>query len=45
MLPKYYEFYLPLKINSGQDALETLCWEMEQMGVNKPLILTDKDIV
>ncbi len=45
MLPKYYEFYLPLKINSGQDALETLGWEMKQMGVHKPIILTDQGIV
>lgn len=45
MLPEYYEFFLPVKINSGKDALETLGWEMQQMGVKKPIILTDQGIV
>ncbi len=45
MLPDYYEFYLPLKINSGQDALETLDWEMKQMGLHRPIIITDQGIV
>ncbi len=45
MLSRYYEFYLPLKINAGQDALETLGWEMQQLGAGKPIIVTDQGIV
>ncbi len=45
MLPEYYEFYLPVKINSGQDALETLGWEMQQMGLSRPIVITDQGIV
>ncbi len=44
MLPNYYEFYSPVKINSGQDALETIPYEFKQLQVNKPLIVTDQGI-
>lgn len=44
MLPNYYEFYSPVKINSGQDALETIPYEFNQLRVSKPLIITDKGI-
>ncbi len=44
MLPEYYEFYSPVKINSGQDALETIPYELHQLRVKKPLVLTDQGI-
>ncbi len=44
MLPSYYEFYSPVKINSGQNALETIAYELHQLSANKPLIITDQGI-
>lgn len=45
MLPDYYEFYNPVKINAGDAALETIPYELSLMGVSKPIIITDKGIV
>jgi len=44
MLPKYYEFYNPVKINAGENALETIPYELEQMNAHKALIVTDAGI-
>ncbi len=44
MLPKYYEFQNPVKINAGQDALETIPYELKQMNASRPIIITDKGI-
>ncbi len=44
MLPKYYEFYSPVKINSGIDALETIPYELNLLKVKNPLLLTDQGI-
>ncbi|MEN8121065.1 MAG: iron-containing alcohol dehydrogenase [Bacteroidota bacterium] len=44
MLPDYYEFYNPVKINAGTEALETIPYELKQMNVSRPIIITDKGI-
>ncbi len=44
MLPDYYEFYNPVKINAGSEALETIPYELRQMNVSRPIIITDKGI-
>ena len=44
MLPDYYEFYNPVKINAGSEALETIPYELKQMNVSRPIIITDKGI-
>lgn len=44
MLPKYYEFYMPVKINAGEKALETIPIELKNCGTTRPLIITDKGI-
>ncbi len=44
MLPSYYEFYSPVKINSGQNALDTIPYELSLLRVSKPLLITDKGI-
>lgn len=44
MLPKYYEFQNPVKINAGLDALETIPYELKQMNAKRPIIITDKGI-
>ncbi len=45
MIPSYYEFYCPVKIISGYKAIDNLPYELEQMGVKRPFIVTDKGIV
>ena len=44
MLPKYYEFQNPVKINAGIDALETIPYELKKMNASRPIIITDKGI-
>ena len=44
MLPNYYEFQNPVKIVSGQKALDNLPHELMQLGVARPLIVTDKGV-
>ncbi len=44
MLPAYFEFYNPVKIVSGHKALDNLPHELEQLGVNRPLIVTDPGV-
>jgi len=41
-LPKYYEFINTTKIFSGTNALENIVYELEKMGVNSPILLSDK---
>ena len=38
----YFEFFSPVKINSGEQALSTLCYELDQLHVQNPLILTNQ---
>lgn len=45
MLPTYFEFYNPVKIVSGRKALDNLPYELEQCGVTRPLIVTDKGVM
>lgn len=45
MVPSYYEFYNPVRIISGFKALENLPYELEQLGVKRPLIVTDKGVL
>lgn len=40
----YFEFFNPVKINSGEQALSTLNYELEQLHVSKPLILTNQTL-
>jgi len=45
MLPGYYEFFSPVKIISGNKALDNLPFELEQLGVQRPLIITDVGVI
>jgi len=45
MLPEYYEFENPVRILSGVRALDNLPFELGQLGVSRPLIVTDPGIV
>ncbi|MBN2033514.1 MAG: iron-containing alcohol dehydrogenase [Deltaproteobacteria bacterium] len=44
MLPSYYEFYNPVKIISGEKALDNLPYELNRLQVTRPLIITDKGV-
>lgn len=41
--PDNYEFYCPVKINSGKRALENIPVELGALNARKPLIITDKE--
>ncbi len=45
MLPEYYEFKNSVKIISGRNAIENIAFELNNLGCNKPLILTTKSMV
>ncbi len=45
MLPSYYEFFNPVKILSGNKALDNLPYELDQLGVSRPIIISDKGVV
>ena len=40
-----FRFYNPVKIVSGDDALDTLGRELGQLGAKRPLILTDQGVL
>jgi alcohol dehydrogenase len=44
MLPTYYEFIVPTKILAGRKALSNLAYELDQLGVSRPLLITDKGV-
>ena len=44
-LPSYYEFLNPVKIASGKKALDNLPYELNQLNVQRPLVVTDKGVV
>ncbi len=41
---KYFEFYNPVKICAGEDAVMHLNFELENLGVHKPLLLSDEGL-
>jgi alcohol dehydrogenase len=41
MIPQYFEFYNPVKILSGKQALENLAFELKQMNASRPMLLTN----
>ena len=45
MIPAYYEYYNPVKILSGRQALDNIPYELENLGCRRPIIITDKGIV
>lgn len=44
MIPAYYEFFNPVKIISGNKAVDNIPYELEQLGASRPLILTDQGV-
>ncbi len=44
-IPEYFEFQNPTKIIAGNQALSSLPSEVQKLGVQKPLVITDQGIV
>ena len=42
-LPEHYEFFCPVKINSGNRALEQIPFELDALNARKPLVIAGKD--
>ncbi len=45
MIPSYYEYYNPVKIISGHDALESVGHELKLLGAKRPILITFKTAV
>ncbi len=44
MIPSYFEFYNPVKILAGTNALENIPYELMHLQAKKPFVITDKGI-
>jgi len=44
-IPQYFEFFSPVKILSGENALDNLPGEMKFLKTSKPLLITDKGVI
>lgn len=44
MSQSYYEFYCPVKVIAGYKALEHIPFELQQLGVKRPMIVTDQGV-
>jgi alcohol dehydrogenase len=42
-LPERYEFFCPVKINSGNRALEQIPFELDALNARKPLLIAGRD--
>jgi len=40
----FYEFFCPVKVISGEAALEHIPFELSSLGASKPLLITDKGV-
>ncbi len=45
MLPSYYEFINPVKIVSGNKAVDNIPYELNQLGAKRPMVVTDQGVV
>ena len=44
MLPLYYEYHNPVKILSGEAALENIPYELHALEAHAPLLLSDQGL-
>jgi len=45
MMPSYYEFFCPVKILCGRQAVDNIPFELAQLQAGRPLIVTDPGVV
>ncbi|MEH8205278.1 iron-containing alcohol dehydrogenase [Aeromonas veronii] len=43
-MSRYYDFFCPVKLLAGEQALEQLASELASLGAHRPLLLTDKGV-
>lgn len=43
-MSRYYDFFCPVKLMAGEQALEQLAGELMALGATRPLLLTDKGV-
>jgi alcohol dehydrogenase len=43
-MSRYYDFFCPVKLLAGEQALEQLASELTNLGARRPLLLTDKGV-
>ncbi|MCF3097885.1 iron-containing alcohol dehydrogenase [Aeromonas australiensis] len=43
-MSRYYDFFCPVKLLAGEQALEQLASELATLGAQRPLLLTDKGV-
>ncbi|EKP0318410.1 iron-containing alcohol dehydrogenase [Aeromonas veronii] len=43
-MSRYYDFFCPVKLLAGEQALEQLATELASLGARRPLLLTDKGV-
>ena len=43
-MSRYYDFFCPVKLMAGEQALEQLAGELLALGATRPLLLTDKGV-
>jgi alcohol dehydrogenase len=43
-MSRYYDFFCPVKLLAGEQALEQLASELVSLGAQRPLLLTDKGV-
>lgn len=43
-MSRYYDFFCPVKLLAGEQALEQLASELSSLGARRPLLLTDKGV-
>jgi alcohol dehydrogenase len=44
MTTPLFRFYKPVKIISGENALNSLGYELKQLGAKRPLVITDQGV-
>lgn len=44
MLPEYYEYFNPVKILSGYQAVDNLAYELQILQLKKPLLVSDQGV-
>ncbi|WP_421211475.1 iron-containing alcohol dehydrogenase [Aeromonas enteropelogenes] len=43
-MSRYYDFFCPVKLMAGEQALEQMASELASLGARRPLLLTDKGV-
>jgi alcohol dehydrogenase len=45
MIPNYYQYFCPVKILSGHNAVTNIPYEMDMLGCRRAMVVTDKGVL